>query len=234
MPPITDALRECHRLRKHLRELALEIERGPRVLKIRQEKLEAERAAHKEHHDSITKLKLRLREDEGTLKQTEQRLAKLEAQLTGISVPKEYAAKESEIAQAKEKQGALEDAILQTIGEIEAKTAAVPQVEQQWAEAQTELAEFQKEAAERLERLKAEHVASLVALEKAEEGIPEDNRSRYDQYIKAHGPEAFAAVKNRICQGCRTALTEQRELDVRHGTFLLCSTCGKMLYVITV
>src|SRR5262245_45050535 len=129
MPALTDTLRECHRLRRHLRDLQAEIDRGPRVLKLRQDSLDAERQAHKDHHDAITKLKLKQRTDEVSLKETETRLAKLETQLTTISVQKEYAAKESEIAQAKSKKGELEDAILATITEIEEKTAAVPAVE---------------------------------------------------------------------------------------------------------
>ena len=120
MPPITDIFREAHRLRKHLRELQKEIDLGPRVLKSRQDDLEAERQAHKDHHDAITKLKLKQREDEGSLKQTDTRLAKLEDQLTGISVQKEYDAKQSEIAQAKAKKGDLEDAILATAASLRA------------------------------------------------------------------------------------------------------------------
>ena len=124
---IMSALRECHRLRVHLRDLQAEIDRGPRVLKEHQDELEAERQAHKAHHDAITHLKLKQREDEGTLKQTEARLVKLEEQLTGISVQKEYAAKELEITHAKEKKAELEDAILATITELEAKTRAIPE-----------------------------------------------------------------------------------------------------------
>ncbi len=86
-------LRECHRLRKHLKALQEEIDRGPRVLKAQQARLAAEEQAHKDHHEAIKKLKLKQRDDEGTLKQTETRLAKLEGQLQGISVPKEYKAK---------------------------------------------------------------------------------------------------------------------------------------------
>src|SRR5437868_2636529 len=133
---VTSALRECHRLRVHLRDLQAEIDRGPRVLKEHQDELEAARQEHQAHHDSIKALKLKQRDDEGTLKQTEARLTKLEEQLTGISVQKEYAAKELEIAHAKEKRGELEDAILAAITELEEKTAAIPAVEEKWAAAQ--------------------------------------------------------------------------------------------------
>ena len=230
MPPVTDALRECHRLRRHLRELQTEIDRGPRVLKGRQETLEAERQAHQNHHDSITKLKLKQREDEGTLKQTEQRLAKLEDQLTGIANQKEYEAKQHEIAHAREKKSHLEDDIIATMSGIEEKTAAIPAVEKKWADAQAEFAEFQKEAAERLERLKNDQEASRQALAKAEATLPEEVKDRYDQLVKAHGPEAMAGVKNKTCEGCRTTIPDQKLTDLRNGTFMQCATCGKMLY----
>ena len=228
--PVTDTLRECHRLRKHLRELQAEIDRGPRLLQGREETLEEERKAHHDHHATITKLKLKQREDEVTLKETETRLAKLEAQLTNISVQKEYAAKESEIAQAKQKKGELEDAILGTITTIEEHAAAIPAVEKKWADAQAEFAQFREEAAERLERLKADQEASRAALAKAESQLPADVKSKYDTMVKAHGPEALAAVKNKTCQGCRTSLADQRMLHLQGGGLVLCPNCGKLLY----
>lgn len=232
MPLLTDILRECHRLRKHLRDLQAEIDRGPRVLKIRQETLEAERQENKDHHEAIKKLKLKQRDDEGTLKQTDTRLAKLEDQLTGTGIgnQKEYEAKKSEISQAKAKKSELEDAILATMTEIEEKTVAIPAVDKKWTDAQNDFAQFQKDAAERLERLKADREATVVALTKAETQIPEEVRSRYDTIVKAHGPDAFAGVKDRVCQGCRRTMTEQRQIEIRDGMFTLCSTCGKMLY----
>jgi predicted nucleic acid-binding Zn-ribbon protein len=230
MPLLTDIFRECHRLRKHIRELQTEIDRGPRILKARQEALEAERQEHSEHHEAIKKLKLKQRDDEGTLKQTETRLTKLEDQTTGISNQKEYEAKQSEISQAKAKKSALEDAILGTIAEIDEKTAAIPAVEKKWADAQRDFKEYQKESGERQERLRADQEASRVALAKAEEGIPGEVRPRYDMLVKAHGPEALAGVKDRNCQGCRTKMTEQRQIEIRGGTFILCATCGRMLY----
>jgi predicted nucleic acid-binding Zn-ribbon protein len=228
--PVTDTLRECHRLRKHLRELQAEIDRGPRLLRGREETLEEERKAHHDHHAAITRLKLKQREDEVTLKETETRLAKLEAQLTTISVQKEYAAKESEIAQAKQKKGELEDAILGTITAIEEHTASVPAVEKKWSDAQAEFAQFKEEAAERLERLKADQGASRDALAKAEAQLPADVKSKYDTMVKAHGPEALAAVKNKTCQGCRTSLADQRMLHLQGGGLVLCPNCGKLLY----
>lgn len=226
----TAILRECHRMRSHLRELQAEIDRGPRVLKARQAKLDAERQAHADHHESIKKLKLKQRDDEGTLKQTETRLAKLEDQLTGITVQKEYAAKQSEIAQARAKKEALEEAILATMGEVEDRTNRIPAVEQQWADAQAEFAQYQQDAKERLDRLVADQQFTRDELAKQEALLPEKPRQTYDYLVKAHGPDAMAPVKGRVCQGCRSGMTEQKWLELRDGQFTLCSSCGKMLY----
>jgi predicted nucleic acid-binding Zn-ribbon protein len=230
MPSVTDVFREAHRLRKHLRELQKEIDLGPRVLRSRQDELEAERQEHKDHYDAITRLKLKQREDEGSLKQTDTRLAKLQEQLTGISVQKEYGAKEHEIAHARNKKSELEDAILASITEIDERTAAIPAVEKKWADAQAAFAEFQREAAERLEMLKGEKAASEVLLVETEKGIPDAIRPRYDKLVKAHGPEAMAGVKGKSCQACRTDLTDQKVIELRRGEFIQCSTCGKLLY----
>ena len=227
---VTSALRECHRLRVHLRDLQAEIDRGPRVLREAQDELDDARRAHDGHHDAITHLKLKQREDEGTLKQTEVRLAKLEEQLAGISVQKEYAAKELEITHAKEKKAELEDAILATIGELEEKTAAIPAVEEKWKAAQTEFAQFQTDAAERLERMRADMETSRADLARAEAEVPADAKRTYDAIVLKKGPDAFAKARARVCQGCRTTMTETQFSDLRRGVFYTCAACGRMLY----
>lgn len=230
MPPVTSALRECHRLRVHLRNLQAEIDAGPRVLAEHTEELEAERAAHAAHYDAITKLKLKQREDEGTLKQTDARLAKLREQLESLVADKERAAKVHEIAHATEKKEGLEDAILATITELEEKHAAIPAVEAKWGAAQDEFKQFETEATERLQRMTEDTAASRTDLTAAEAKLPGDIKSTYDQIVKAKGPDGFAGAKNRVCQGCRSTMTETQFMDLRDGTFRTCINCGRMQY----
>lgn len=227
---VTSALRECHRLRVHLRNLQAEIDRGPRVLKGYQDDLDAARQAHKDHHDSITKLKLKQREDEGSLKQTETRLAKLEEQLPGLTAQKEYAAKEHEIEMARAKKGELEDAILSTIMELEEKTGAIPAVEQAWAQAQADFKQLQIDAGQRVEAMKADQAACTAELAKVEGTLPADAKKVYDTVVKAKGPEAFAAAKARVCQACRTNMTEGQFTALQEGAFRTCASCGRMQY----
>lgn len=232
MSSLNATLRECHRLRVHVRELLAEIDRGPRVLKDRQDDLDTARAAHAAHYESIKQLKLKQRDDEGTLKQTETRLAKLEAQLVDLAVAKERAAKESEIAQAQTIKGTLEDAILATIMELEEKTNAIPAVEKAWADAQAEFAEYQKEAAERLERMQHDLAESRATLETREAELPATAKRTYDTVVKAKGPDALAAAKARVCQACRATMAETQFFNLRGGEFRTCAACGRILYAV--
>ncbi len=230
---VADTLRECHRLRKHIKNLQEEIDRGQRVLKAIQAQLDREKQEHKVHHDTITKLKLKQRDDEGTLKQTETRLKKLEEQLTGISVPKEYEAKKSEIRQATEKKTQLEDDILTTMSEIQDRTNAIPAVEQKWADAQAEFAQSQIDAKERIESLKADLEQSKAALAKSDAAIPEKYRLQYEHLVRARGPDALAAIRDKVCAGCRTGVSQQRLLEAQAGHYILCQSCGRILYPAT-
>ena len=82
MPATVPAvLSQAHRLRKHLRELQSEIDLGPRVAKSQQAHLAAEERVHKAAHDLIGKLKLKIREDEVTLKQVNTQLDKFEKRM---------------------------------------------------------------------------------------------------------------------------------------------------------
>lgn len=228
---VPQTLKELHRLRRHLRDLQSEIDLGPRVQKIRQTKLSADELAHKEAHNAIKKLKLEQKENEGALKQTEQRLDKLAADLNSAGSNKEFVAKQSEIAQATVKKGELEDAILTAITDIEERVAKLPDVDKAWAEAQAEFAQAQKEGQARLERMLADQKESQAKLAATEALIPPDIKPLYDRLVKAYGADGLAAVKGRSCQQCRTSLPEQTRTTLLGETFVCCPTCGRGLYI---
>jgi predicted nucleic acid-binding Zn-ribbon protein len=230
MSTVTAVLRECHRLRRHLRDLQAEIDRGPRVLKAQQNKLAAEEQAYKDAYEAIKKLKLKQKDDEGALKQTEQQLDKFERQLLEVATMKEIQAKKSEIEQAKAKRGHYEDAVLAAITEIEERTAKLPEVEQRWATAQKDFARYQVDAKERMERLLADQKACEADLVKADAALPVEVKGLYNRLVKTHGPDGLAAVVGRSCQQCRSSITEQQRLDLSAGRFLMCTQCGRGLY----
>jgi predicted nucleic acid-binding Zn-ribbon protein len=229
--PVPPILKECHRLRKHLRELQSEIDLGPRVTKIRQKKLADEEQAHKDAYDTIKKLKLKQKDDEGTLKQTEQRLAKLQTDIHSAASKKEFDAKTAEIAHATAIKNDTEDAILAAITEIEERTAALPAVEQRWADAQAEFKQAEAEGKERLERMLADQKVCQEALAAAEAKLPPDVKGQYDRLVKSYGADGLAGVVGRACQQCRTTIPEGTKATLVAGAFLCCPSCGRALYM---
>jgi uncharacterized protein len=231
MANLHTALRECHRLRKHLRELQAEIDRGPRLLKNQQARLATAEAAHKEHYDTIKQLKLKLKEDEGSLKTIETHLGKLYTRSMEVTTMKEMDATRHETEIANGKKGTLEDAILTGMGEIEERTAAIPTVEKTWADAQADFKQYGIDAAERLERMQMDQKASQAKLIEHEATLPEEVKTAYDRNVKAQGPDALAGLVGRVCQHCRGSITEQQRNDATAGRFITCPSCYRILYV---
>lgn len=229
--PIPQILRDCHRLRKHLRELQAEIDRGPVVLKARQKRLAAEEQAYKDAYETIKKLKLKQKDDEGALKTVETQLNKLQQRSVEVTTMKEMEAVRSEITQATARKESLEDAILSVMAEIEERTADLPNVEKRWADAQAEFAQYQVDAKERLERLIEDQKRSQAELTAVEATLPADVKGSYDRLVKAHGADGFAAVVGRVCQHCRSAITEQQRNELLMGRFLTCPSCFRALYL---
>jgi predicted nucleic acid-binding Zn-ribbon protein len=228
--PVTPILRSCHRLRKLLRDLQSEIDLDPRVLKAKQNWLSQEEAVCKEAHDAVKRAKLKLKDDEITLKQTETALDKHERQLFEVTTMKEIEAKRTEIANAKAKIGTLEDAILTGMSEIEERTSNLPKDDKRWADAQGEFKQFELDGKERYERLLQEQKTARDELAAAEATLPAEVKPTYDRLVKAHGPEGLAAVVGKTCQQCRAIITEQQFLDLKTGAFMVCPTCGRALY----
>ena len=232
MPATVPAvLSQAHRLRKHLRELQSEVDLGPRVSKAQQAHLVAEEQVHKTAHDLIGKLKLKIREDEVTLKQVNTQLDKFEKQLNEAGSPKEYEGKQSEIRQAKEKIALTEEAILMGMEELENRTAGLPADDKRWAEAQANFKQQQIDAKERLERIVEDQGLAREQLAKAEADLPADVKGQYDRLITRYGPDGLAGINGRSCQQCRTSITEQQKAELVNGKFICCPNCGRGLYV---
>lgn len=229
IPPI---LRECHRLRRHLRDLKDEIERGPRVMKAQQARLAAEEQEHKDAYDTIKKLKLKLKEDEGSLKVVEANLDKLGTKAMTVTTMKEMEAVRHETEAAQAKKGALEDAILGGMTEIEERTANLPNVEKKWKDAQADFAQYQVDAKERMERLLEDRSLSEAELAKREEELPIAMRDQYARLVKAHGADGLSGVKGMVCQQCRSMVGESNVIDLESGKFVCCPVCGRGMYLV--
>ena len=229
MSSVTDVFRECHRLRRYARNLQQEIDQGPQVLKEKQDWLASEESANKEAHDRIKRLKLKLKDDEGSLKQVEQHLDKLGTRAMQVTTMKEMEATKHETEIAQGKKAELEDAILGGMGDIEERTANLPKDDKRWAEAKTEFKLFETDAKERFDRIVEDLTLTLAKLAEKDALIPAEVKGTYDRLVKTHGPDGLAAVKGKVCQQCRASITDQQLFELNRGKYFLCPRCGASL-----
>ena len=53
----------------------------------------------------------------------------------------------------------------------------------------------------------------------------------YARLVTGFGADALAAVKDRTCQHCHTAITIQQQHEIESGRFVTCRSCGRGLYL---
>jgi predicted nucleic acid-binding Zn-ribbon protein len=225
------ALREIHRLRRNAKLLHDELDRIPRLLKAQQAKVaRAEETLH-DAQEALKKLKVTLLDKEGSLKSVHQTIAKHRKQRNESTGKKEYDALSAEIAVEEHKSQKLEDEILAGMMQSEEQTAKIPDLEKNLKQAKLECADFEAGVAERQASLKGQLDKAFAELKDVETHLPNDIRPHYERLVAARGEEAMAAALNRSCAACYTAITAQMYNDLLAGRFVLCKSCGRLLYL---
>jgi predicted nucleic acid-binding Zn-ribbon protein len=224
-------LRELHRLRRHARDLQSEIDRGPRTLKTQQDKVAKQEEVLREAQEGIKRLKLETHDKELTLRTKQQQIAKHERQLNESTSKKEYDALQAEINSDRRACQRLEDEILDRMGETETQTAQLPELEKAVQRAREDAArvvdDIQARRNSLTERLNEVH----QNISEVEATLPEDVRTYYQRQLTARGEDALSAVLGRTCTACYTEITAQNYNDLAQGQFVLCKSCGRILYL---
>jgi predicted nucleic acid-binding Zn-ribbon protein len=222
-------LRELHRLRRHIAGLQEEINRVPLKIRAQQAKLGRQEEELKAARDALQHVKVDIHQNEVTLKEANQHIAKLEAQ--PVSNKKEYDALRSEVAAERKKCGTIEDAILEGMTSAEEHSARIPGLEKVLKEAKEELAGFEASSKERVVSMTEELQRTQAQLKEVEGTLPEGIRKEYERQVAARGEDALSLARNNTCSACYTALTEQQRNDLAAGRLVLCKSCGRIVYL---
>jgi predicted nucleic acid-binding Zn-ribbon protein len=226
-----EIFREIHRLRRYIQDLEARSEQGPRARKAQQERLARQEEALQKAHDHAKHLKVGIHEKEVSIKSQQEVIKKYERQLKEmITSKKEFDALTAEIAQARTTIGKLEDEALALIGESEELAAKMPEIDQATRKARDDSARFEQDQAENLRRYAEEKARAQEELKAAEATLPADARAPYERLAAAKGADALAGVQHGTCSACYTEVTPQMASDLRRGLFLVCKTCGRILY----
>ncbi len=61
--------------------------------------------------------------------------------------------------------------------------------------------------------------------------LPDDLRVQYNRLVGQRGDDAMAMVDGATCTACYTAITAQNLNELRVGAFVVCKSCGRILYL---
>lgn len=233
MPGPAVIIKELHRLRLHIADLAEKITFAPKQKAVQEKKVAQAEEALAAAKESIKRLTLDIRDKENSVRATQQQIKKYEKQLDESGNKKEYETLKSEIATSKGLVSKLEDEILTDMGTVEEKSAQLPNVEAVTKKARDDFAQWQVDFQERLTRFAAEKTRAEEQLKATEATLPIEVKQQYDRFIAAKGNNCLAGVTGKICVECYTEVTTQMIADLRREAFVLCKNCGRMLYLTT-
>lgn len=223
--------REIHRLRRFAHELQEQIDRFPRQQKAQQTKVSRQEEILHQAQDAIKHLKVDIHSKEGTLKSTHGQIAKYQKQLNEAESKKEYDALQHEITEAKSACQRLEEEILDALGQSEEKTAQLPELEKAVRQAKEEQSQFESGMKERLASYQSQLTEARQQLQEKESALPANLRAQYERIVAARGHEALSSVQGQSCVACYTGITAQQQNELQQELFVLCKSCGRILYL---
>jgi len=231
MPAPAVIVRELHRLQRSAHDLREEMGRAPRQTELQQAKAEKQQARYHEEQEALKRLKVDTHKKETDLKSKQQLIEKHQIQLNQASSRKEYDALKTEIALELNQCKQIEDEILNMFEETDRLAAELPALAESVKAAREETAR----AVQEIEKRKGELGQRLTEVEKeikeVEGQLPADVKTQYDRLIAYRGEDALAALNGRTCTACYTEITAQNYNDLRNGQFVICKSCGRILYL---
>jgi predicted nucleic acid-binding Zn-ribbon protein len=160
------------------------------------------------------------------------KLSKFEGELYSgkTTSPKELTGLQQEIDNLKKNRGKLEDHDLEIMETIERLNATISELRSNLEKRETEWQVQQKDFTAELKEL--EHTISVLK-EKREalaSEIDPQVLTIYEELKKQKG-SSVAKVEQGICRGCRISLPVNELQQVRSGSMVRCSSCGRILYL---
>lgn len=223
--------RRVHRVLLAIHLCNEQLEKLPKQIKTLQNRLIGAEKQKTDALDLLKKSKVEQHQAEVSLKQLTALMEKYSRQHDEASDPKVFEALSHEMANTTKQINQTEDTILNLMTKIDETNAKVPDLDKAIAKAKEELGGFDKEAAARKADLEAQvkdHQAKLATLEPL---IPPDHSAWYLRSKKATFHDGLAAVENKSCTACMTAITNQMQNDINNHRFVSCKACGRILYL---
>lgn len=227
---VSNGLQFLHELHQKLNAVQAELDKGPRLIKAKENAL-AKRQAELEEAKAQHTAQRKLADQKNLqLKTNETKLADLNVKLNMASTNREFDILKGQIAADKMANSVLEDEILDCMEQADKLKSKIADAEKVVAEAKDDVRKMIDQVAAAEAGLKEQAEKLRRAVVEAETVIPNDHIATYRRLVGAHGADALAAVENNVCTSCHVSLSPQQGVELRGGKFIFCISCGKLIY----
>jgi predicted nucleic acid-binding Zn-ribbon protein len=69
-------------------------------------------------------------------------------------------------------------------------------------------------------------------LKEVETQVPQGLREQYNRIVGSRDAEGLAAVRGGDCSACHTEIPRQTLSNLNQGQFVVCRSCGRILYLL--
>ena len=232
MSATAENLKDLHELHQRAKAIRARLSSGPKTLAVRQATLATRMAQLEQERKALQDAKVQLKKQEHTLQAIDNKTDDLKTKLNLVKKNDEYKALQNQIAHENVAKSKIEEEILVSLEDIEARAAAVGKLEADAKRFGEEVAALQQQIDNEAVSQKAQLAELETAIVQAENVIPEEYRVQYRRIVGRYGPDALAVCEEGSCLGCYTSLTAQMVNDLMNGAGLsFCLSCGRLLYL---
>lgn len=231
MPGMTESLAALHRLHLDLQQVREELARGPRQIKVREQKVTAAIDEAARLKDALKQTRAAADRKSLDLKGRETKISDLRGKLNACTSNREYDILRGQIEADEVASSVLEDEILELLDKVDRLQREIVDTEARAQTLRRECDEFTAAFARTAEGLQTQAAGLEARIRDAEQIITGETRDRYRRLVDAYQADSLAGVDNNgVCTNCFVALTPQSRVLVKTGEIIFCSTCGRLLY----
>lgn len=226
------AYQHLHNLLKELADVEYMLAHGPKRIAACKKKVAAAEAACAEQKETIQQLKKKADEASLNLKTREADIAKNSGRLNDAGSNKEYEIITGQMETQRKACEALEDEILEMLGDVDQAADDLKSRENELAEATAKLTDVTTDVQSKEAGLNEEVARLESEIGESEKAVPAgEHRATYQRLRSSQGKSAMSKVEDGYCEECNTTVTPQDAIRLNMGEFLLCRACGRFLYV---
>lgn len=227
---VSNGLQILHDLHLKLQAVQEELEKGPRLIKAKENVLAKKQVELDQAKTIYTDQRKMADQKNLQLKTNENKLADLNAKLNMASTNREFDILKGQIAADKMANSVLEDEILDCMEQVDRLKGKIAEAETVVANAKDDVRKMTDQVAAAEAGLKERAGKLKLAVAEAETVVPKDFMATYRRLVLAHGAEALAVVENNVCTSCNVSLSPQQGVELRGGRFIFCISCGRLIY----